>query len=343
MAETPTTETEINTAAPLLTPQSTHDSLNEGGGARTLTALAIFLGLFAGQDGASVIVRENVEQQMEDWRDNWGYSFPVVCIDTTWNLALVVVSILMLFWTAREQPDVPVRAWICVYALQCAVHVVLVWLEYRRRNRRSATAGSSPSNSYHSSFADSRSSDVMSAAKRWERYNTIIQYLWWLAGVCWLLPNFDMHSAPRLFWLTLTFMAIDVFFAAIGFLEGLIIGFAVCFCLPRIMAFLYFIGVQGGASEADIRVLPKYRYRNDEDPLDVGGRMVIRISPVNMYFNSKMLWNKAAFASMQPSLPCEMHLEMAQDYYHVSTLQPHHLPTCTTLKTHPPQLSFSYR
>lgn len=161
MAETPTTETEINTAAPLLTPQSTHDSLNEGGGARTLTALAIFLGLFAGQDGASVIVRENVEQQMEDWRDNWGYSFPVVCIDTTWNLALVVVSILMLFWTAREQPDVPVRAWICVYALQCAVHVVLVWLEYRRRNRRSATAGSSPSNSYHSSFADSRSSDVM--------------------------------------------------------------------------------------------------------------------------------------------------------------------------------------
>lgn len=160
MAETPTTETEINTAAPLLTPQSTHDSLNEGGGARTLTALAIFLGLFAGQDGASVIVRENVEQQMEDWRDNWGYSFPVVCIDTTWNLALVVVSILMLFWTAWEQPDVPVRAWICVYALHCVMHVVLVWLEYRRRNRRAATASSGSSDRDRISFGNSSGSDV---------------------------------------------------------------------------------------------------------------------------------------------------------------------------------------
>ncbi|KAI3763712.1 hypothetical protein L2E82_13706 [Cichorium intybus] len=275
MAETTTSATEINTA-PLLTPQGTHDSLF-GEGARTSTTLSILLGIFAGRRGASMIVRESAARQLHDWRDNWGHSLPVVAIDTTWNLAFVVVSVVMLFCTAREKPNVPVRAWICVYALQCAVHMVLVWLDYvyTRRNRRATTAGSSSSDD-QSSFGDSRGSDETSAAKRWEAFNTIIQYLWWLAAFCWLIPNYDLHSAPRLFWLTLTFMAIDMFFVAIGFLKELIIGLAVCFCFPCTLAFLYIMGGQGGASEAEIRGLPKYSFVvcNDEAQPDVGGKMV---------------------------------------------------------------------
>ncbi len=55
-----------------------------------------------------------------------------------WNLAFVVVSAAVLIWTVHERPNVPVRVWICGYALQCLIHVGLVWFEYRRRVVRGA-------------------------------------------------------------------------------------------------------------------------------------------------------------------------------------------------------------
>ncbi|CAI9261181.1 unnamed protein product [Lactuca saligna] len=260
MAETPTTASVINTeisTAPLLTQQSTHESLF---GARTLTTLSIFFGLLSGRRGDSLKVRESAAQQLENRRDDWGYSLPVVAIDTTWNLAVVVVSIAMLFWTAREQPNMPVRAWICVYALQCVMHVVLLWLEYRRRNLRAATASSDPSNRDRISFGNSSAFDVTSAEKIWETFNKIFQYLWWLVAFCWLIPNFEMHSAPHLFWSVLN-----------QYNPGVITGLAVSFCLPCVLSFLDFMGCQGGASEAEISVLPKYRFVVHTDN---GGRMV---------------------------------------------------------------------
>ncbi|KAJ1425344.1 Beta-Casp domain-containing protein [Sesbania bispinosa] len=51
-------------------------------------------------------------------------------------MAFVVVSVAMLACTIDERPNTPIRVWIVGYALQCLVHVVLVWLEYRRRYRR---------------------------------------------------------------------------------------------------------------------------------------------------------------------------------------------------------------
>ena len=53
-----------------------------------------------------------------------------------WNAAFVLVSVTMLVVTAKERPNTPIRIWICGYSLQCLVHVILVWLEYRRRNTR---------------------------------------------------------------------------------------------------------------------------------------------------------------------------------------------------------------
>ncbi|KAI8011391.1 E3 ubiquitin protein ligase RIE1 [Camellia lanceoleosa] len=49
--------------------------------------------------------------------------------------ALIVVSVVMLICIVEDRPNVPIRVWICSYSLQCMVHVVLVWLEYQRRNR----------------------------------------------------------------------------------------------------------------------------------------------------------------------------------------------------------------
>lgn len=116
--------------APLLrSRQGTSDA------ARTPT-LALLLGRAAGRRGPSMLVRETAARELEERRADWGYSKPVVALDITWNMAFVVVSAVMLIFTADEKPNTLIRLWICGYAVQCLVHVVLVWLEYRRRNRR---------------------------------------------------------------------------------------------------------------------------------------------------------------------------------------------------------------
>lgn len=86
-----------------------------------------------------MVVRETAAQELEERRADWGYSKPVVALDMLWNTAFVVVAIVMLLVFKEEKPNVPIRVWICGYAIQCLVHVVLVWLEFRKRNARTRT------------------------------------------------------------------------------------------------------------------------------------------------------------------------------------------------------------
>ncbi|GJW60925.1 hypothetical protein Tco_0110260 [Tanacetum coccineum] len=119
---------EMSATIPLLTPHNN----------RRTTSLSLLLGRASGRSrhGASMLVRETAARQLEERRADWGYSKPVVALDMTWNMAFVVVSVVMLFVTWGEKPNVPVRVWVVGYGLQCALHVVLVWLEYCRRNNR---------------------------------------------------------------------------------------------------------------------------------------------------------------------------------------------------------------
>lgn len=122
--------------APLLrSRQGSSDSFEPSSPARP-TTLAMLLGRATGRRGPSMLVRETAARELEERRADWGYSKPVVVLDMMWNLAFVVVSAAMLIITTDEHPNTPIRIWICGYALQCFVHVVLVCLEYRRRNAR---------------------------------------------------------------------------------------------------------------------------------------------------------------------------------------------------------------
>lgn len=103
--------------------------------ART-SRLAASLGRALGRRGPSMLVRETAALQLEERRADWAYSRPVVALDIAWNLAFAAVSIAVLGATTDEQPNTPVRLWIAGYAVQCVVHVALVWAEYRRRRAR---------------------------------------------------------------------------------------------------------------------------------------------------------------------------------------------------------------
>ncbi|KAL8267568.1 hypothetical protein R6Q59_004912 [Mikania micrantha] len=275
------------TTAPLLRPrQAVGDSLSGSGGRPN--ALALLLGRASGRHGASMLVRETAARQLEASRADWGYSKPVVALDMTWNLAFVAVSVVMLICTLEEKPNVPIRVWICGYSLQCAVHVVLVWLEYRRRNRRvqeEETTGGSLSNANDSEEDEVRigaflTSNRISYTKRCENLNTMVSFVWWLIGFYWMVSGGEilLHRAPRLYWLTVVFLAFDVFFAIFCIVLACLIGIALCCCLPCIIAILYAVAGQEGASEADLSALPKYKFQvssDDDGKPDVGaGRMI---------------------------------------------------------------------
>ncbi|KAK8567508.1 hypothetical protein V6N13_105474 [Hibiscus sabdariffa] len=287
LPETVTTTSATDPHAPLL-----RSSQPDASSARPAT-LALLLGRVTGRRGASMQVRETAARELEERRADWGYSKPVVALDMLWNSAFVAVSVVMLICTVDESPNTPVRLWICGYALQCLVHVVLVWLEYRRRNIRRTSARDVETGDNTAAAGDANDSEdeldgierspfdsnQSSITKRCESANTMASFVWWIVGFYWVVSGGDtlLQSAPRLYWLAVVFLAFDVFFAIFCVILACLIGIALCCCLPCIIAILYAVAGQEGASEADLSILPKYKYQiinNGEKPCVGAGKMI---------------------------------------------------------------------
>lgn len=131
MSSEPSSPTNFSSIAPLLRNRQSLPSHS--------SPLAIILSRIVSSQrrgGASMLVRETAARELDERRADWGYSKPVVALDIMWNLSFVIASIVMLICTADENPTVPIRVWVCGYALQCLVHVILVWIEYKKRNPR---------------------------------------------------------------------------------------------------------------------------------------------------------------------------------------------------------------
>ncbi|XP_030453175.2 E3 ubiquitin-protein ligase At1g12760-like isoform X1 [Syzygium oleosum] len=190
-------------------------------------------------------------------------SRPIVVLDFVWNLAFVVVAVVVLLSAFKERPSTPLRLWLCGYALQCLFHVGFVCAEYRRRDGDDELVGVSGL-----SRSPSRSSSLCSLSmfyrmlKRLESLNTLISSVWWVFGFYWIVVGGQplLQDAPRLYWLTVVFLAFDVFFVIFCIGMAFVVFLALFCCIP-ILAIAYAVASTEGASEDIIRSLPKYRYR----------------------------------------------------------------------------------
>ncbi|KAK9927307.1 hypothetical protein M0R45_024496 [Rubus argutus] len=231
----------------------------------------------------SMLVRETAAEQLEERQSDWAYSKPVVVLDIIWNFAFVVVAATVMVLSRHESPEMPLRLWIVGYALQCVLHMVCVCIEFRRRqcrqNRRfsglnSAEEGiGSPGNSSPRSRDDSsqyvsladhlNEEGTSSVAKHLESANTMFSFIWWIIGFYWVSAGGQSlaRASPQLYWLCIIFLGFDVFFVVFCVALACIIGIAVCCCLPCIIALLYAVADQDGASKEDIEQLSKFKFR----------------------------------------------------------------------------------
>ncbi|KAI4367912.1 hypothetical protein MLD38_016538 [Melastoma candidum] len=232
----------------------------------------------------SMRVRETAAEQLEERQTDWAYSKPVVILDVIWNFAFITATIVVMVVSRDERPSMPLRVWIAGYAFQCLLHVVCVVDEFRRRERRRARrgrAGSGNSDSdgmieageesrdgsgsggqYVSLSQLSNDEGSSSVAKHLESANTMFSFIWWIVGFYWISAGSQSlaNEAPRLYWLCIVFLGFDVFFVVFCVALACVIGIAVCCCLPCIIAILYAVADQEGASKEEIEKLPKFKF-----------------------------------------------------------------------------------
>ncbi|CAN7092068.1 hypothetical protein BRARA_I02302 [Brassica rapa] len=226
----------------------------------------------------SVLVRETAAEQLEERQSDWAYSKPVVFLDILWNLAFVAIGVAVLILSRDERPNVPLRVWVVGYGVQCGLHMACVCVEYRRRRcrrrsdtRHGSSASSSPSSTqqYVSLAQLEDTGSTSNSAKHLESANTMFSFIWWVIGFYWVSAGGQTLSSdsPQLYWLCIIFLGFDVFFVVFCVALACVVGLAVCCCLPCIIAILYAVADEEGASKKDIDQMPKFRYRkisNDE-------------------------------------------------------------------------------
>ncbi|KAL2320591.1 hypothetical protein Fmac_029560 [Flemingia macrophylla] len=183
------------------------------------------------------------DRRSDDDDGDCAYSRAVLVLDMVWNLAFVAVTAAVLLSTLRESPTTPLRLWLSGYAFECVLHMAFVYLEFC------------------DSVSHTTSRYVYSIAKKLEPINTLASSLWWVLGFYWIVVGGQalLDDSPRLYWLTVVFLAFDVFFIIFCIGMACIVFFAL-FCFIPVIALAYAMRIREGASEEDIRSLPKYRF-----------------------------------------------------------------------------------
>ncbi|GLT78269.1 hypothetical protein SLA2020_498090 [Shorea laevis] len=238
----------------------------------------------------SMLVRETAAEQLEERQSDWAYSKPVVILDIIWNFAFVAVAAVFLFLGRNEHPNTPLRLWIVGYVLQCLLHMACVCVEYRRRRRRvvqrplnsgeegGLSASLSGDSEQYVSLAhleEESGSTFSNIAKHLESANTMFSFIWWIIGFYWVSAGGQIlaRGSSKLYWLCIIFLGFDVFFVVFCIALACIIGIAVCCCLPCIIAVLYAVADQEGASKENIDELPKFKFRKITDDEKITGNV----------------------------------------------------------------------
>ncbi|XP_030491141.2 E3 ubiquitin-protein ligase At4g11680 [Cannabis sativa] len=231
---------------------------------------------------SSVQVRENAAEELEQRQSGWARSKAIILLDVLWNLVFVVSGIAVLWLSMNEKPSVPLRLWVVGYMFQCLFHMGCVFAEHVpeteafRSSRDWESSGnwsSSSGSDVEYSIEQSEADDNSSILKHLESANTMFSFVWWAVGFYWVTAGGGCltRDSPQLYWLCITFLAFDMVFVILCVAIACLVGIAICCFLPCIIAILYVVSDQEGATEEEIDNLPKFTFRIMSDSEMVNG------------------------------------------------------------------------
>ncbi|KAL5710760.1 hypothetical protein ACHQM5_021286 [Ranunculus cassubicifolius] len=143
-----------------------------------------------------------------------------------WNLALLTASILVLYFTQKERPNIGIRLWISLDALQSMVAVILFVIY---RYIASTNKGEEPS-------------CFLTGCRI---FNTALYFIWWIVGIFWVCFGGEIlfRNAPVLSRWVVVLLVIP----------PLLIAFTICFGCCTDQCFSYTAACFG---RRRIRVFP---------------------------------------------------------------------------------------
>ncbi|XP_075492043.1 E3 ubiquitin protein ligase RIE1-like [Primulina tabacum] len=229
-------------------------------------------------------IGEDDDLAAQNSRD-YGHSKPFLFLDMVWNLAFVLVYVFVILTTIQERPCTPLRLWISGYALQCILHMVFVWAEYQRRSIDDDFGGYQDFRFYGMfPFTSLRHNRII---QKLESVSTVLSSIWWVFGFYWIVMGGQLllQDSPRLYWLLVVFLAFDVFFLIFCIAVACIVFLVLFCCFPILAAVAYTMTIGDGASENDIRSLPKYLYSHQSHTFE-NERKQVQLTPLSSHSNS---------------------------------------------------------
>ncbi|KAH9604089.1 hypothetical protein KSS87_010429 [Heliosperma pusillum] len=139
--------------------------------------------------------------------DNYTYSKAFIVLDLIWKTMIVSVAIVVVVMSKHVTTKVPLRVWVTGYAALRLLHMIYVCIDYWRW-REATKALLLPlhdSRIYRHTVLD-RVTNCLYLVK------SVLNVIWWIIGACWMFYGGKMlaHDAPKLFWFTAIFMALDL-------------------------------------------------------------------------------------------------------------------------------------
>ncbi|KAH9604088.1 hypothetical protein KSS87_010428 [Heliosperma pusillum] len=163
-----------------------------------------------------------------------------------WSMVIVSVAIVVLTVLSKgETTEVPVRVWIVGFVVLRFLRMVCVCLDYLNRRQVWEALTLDPDSNI-------RQSALGRVAKCIYTVNTVLSLIWWIVGLYWMFSGGTSlaDDAPKLFWSTVIFLALDLFVILIfAFVSCFLCVAGYCF-LKFIMPFLNNDPHQNGANEA---------------------------------------------------------------------------------------------
>ncbi|XP_074263273.1 E3 ubiquitin-protein ligase At1g12760-like [Silene latifolia] len=134
-----------------------------------------------------------------------------IVLDLIWRTLILSVAVVVVVLSKDVTTTVPLRVWVIGYAALRVLHMIYACINYWRW-REATKALFRPFDALNSRHTVlDRITNCLQLVK------SVLNVIWWIIGAYWMFYGGQMlaYDAPKLFWFTAIFLALDLFYVSI--------------------------------------------------------------------------------------------------------------------------------